>query len=399
MSIQHQANASQSDAAQQWSADDEQQLMATIDRWVEKEVKPIAREYDQEDKYPAHLVDQMKELGLFGATIGQQYGGLGLRAALYAKIVIRVASVWMAPVGIFNSHLIMAAAIERCGTEGQKQKYLPRMASGELRGGIALTEPNAGSDLQAIRTVAKRQGDHYIINGAKTWITNSLYGDMVLLLTKTDPDADPRHKGMSLFIAEKTDGFIVSKKLKKLGYRAIDSCEVVLQDYQVPSDNLLGGVEGQGFYQTAGGLELGRINVAARGAGIAEGALKLALDYAQQRHAFGKAICEHQAIQLKLAEMAAQVEASKLLIESAANKYDSGQRCDLEASMAKYFATEAGVFCAQEAMRVFGGYSYSTEYEIERYYRDAMLMCIGEGTNEIQRIIIAKQLIERSKSH
>jgi alkylation response protein AidB-like acyl-CoA dehydrogenase len=381
----------------QWSADDEQQLLATIDRWVEKEVKPIAREFDQEDKYPTHLVDQMKDLGLFGATISQQYGGLGLRAALYAKIVIRVASVWMAPVGIFNSHLIMASAIERCGTDAQKQKYLPRMASGELRGGIALTEPNAGSDLQAIRTVAKRNGDHYIVNGAKTWITNSLHGNMVLLLTKTDPEADPRHKGMSLFIAEKSAGFIVSKKLKKLGYRAIDSCEVLLQDYQVPIDNLLGGVEGQGFYQTASGLELGRINVAARGAGIAEGALKLALDYSQQRQAFGKPICEHQAIQLKLAEMAAQVEASKLLIESAANKYDSGQRCDLEASMAKYFATEAGVFCAQEAMRVFGGYSYSTEYEIERYYRDAMLMCIGEGTNEIQRIIIAKQLIERSK--
>jgi alkylation response protein AidB-like acyl-CoA dehydrogenase len=379
-----------------WSLEQEQQLLDSVDRWVEKEVKPIAREHDHEDKYPHALVEQMKELGLFGATISQQYGGLGLRAATYAKMVIRVASAWMAPVGIFNSHLIMASAIERCGTEKQKQHYLPLMATGEKRGGIALTEPNAGSDLQAIRTVAKKVGTDYLVNGAKTWITNALHGDMVLLLCKTDPEANPRHKGMSMFIAEKTEGFLVSKKLKKLGYKAIDSCEVTLQDYRVPADNLLGGVEGQGFYQTASGLELGRINVAARGCGIAEGALKLALDYAQQRQAFGKPICEHQAIQLKLAEMAAQVEASKLLIQSAADKYDAGQRCDLEASMAKYFATEAGVFCAGEAMRIFGGYSYSTEYEIERYYRDAMLMCIGEGTNEIQRIIIAKQLIERA---
>ncbi len=381
-----------------WSKEDVENLLNSIERWVQTEVKPIAREYDQEDKYPTQLVEQMKELGLFGATISPEYGGLGLPAALYAKIVIKVASVWMAPVGIFNSHLIMASAIERCGTEAQKQKYLPLMATGEKRGGIALTEPNAGSDLQAIRTVAKKDGDGYLINGAKTWITNALNGDMVLLLTKTDPQANPRHKGMSLFIAEKSEGFIVAKKLKKLGYRAIDSCEVVLQDYRLGSEHLLGGVEGQGFYQTAGGLELGRINVAARGCGIAEGALRLALDYSQQRHAFGKPIGEHQAIQLKLAEMASKVEASKLLIESAALKYDSGERCDLEASMAKYFATETGVFCAEEAMRIFGGYSYSTEYEIERYFRDSMLMCIGEGTNEIQRIIIAKQLVERSKS-
>ena len=380
-----------------WSLDDEAQLMQTIERWVEREVKPIAREHDHEDKYPHALVEQMKELGLFGATIAPEYGGLGLRASVYAKIVIQVASAWMAPVGIFNSHLIMASAIERCGTEDQKQRYLPRMATGELRGGIALTEPNAGSDLQAIRTVAKLDGDHYVVNGSKTWITNSLHGHMVLLLVKTDPEAQPRHKGMSMFIAEKSEGFIVSKKMKKLGYKSIDSCELAFQDYKIPVNNLLGGLEGQGFYQTAGGLELGRINVAARGAGIAAGALHMALDYAQQRQAFGKPIVEHQAIQLKLAEMASRVEASKLLIESAANKYDSGDRCDLEASMAKYFATETGVFCAEQAMRIFGGYSYSTEYEIERYFRDAMLMCIGEGTNEIQRIIITKQLVERGR--
>jgi butyryl-CoA dehydrogenase len=380
-----------------WSAEDEATLLDTIDAWVERSVRPIAREHDQEDKYPHALVEEMKELGLFGATISPEYGGLGLSASTYAKIVTRVASVWMAPSGIFNSHLIMAAAIERCGTEAQKRKYLPRMASGELRGGLGLTEPNAGTDLQAIRTVARRDGDHYVINGAKTWITNSLHGGGILLLVKTDPEAQPRHKGMSMFIAEKGEGFIVANKMKKLGYRAIDTCELVFQDYRLPADCLLGGEEGRGFQHAVGGLELGRINIAARGAGIAEGALRMAVRYAQERKTFGKPIAEHQAIQLKLGEMAAKVEASKLLVESAARAYDTGQRCDMEAGMAKYFATETGVYCAQEAMRIFGGYSYSTEYEIERFYRDAMLMCIGEGTNEMQRIIIAKQLVERNR--
>ena len=338
----------------------------------------------------------MKALGLFGATISQDYGGLGLSAGTYAKIVIRVASAWMAPTGIFNSHLIMATAIERFGTDKQKNEYLPRMARGEFRGGIGLTEPNAGTDLQAIRTQARCNGDHYVVNGAKTWITNSGQGDGLLLLVKTDPQAQPRHKGMSLFIAEKAEGFIVAKKMEKLGYKAIDTCELTFDNYRVSAENLLGGVEGKGFAQISGGLELGRINVAARGCGIAQGALELALRYAQERSTFGKPICEHQAIQLKLAEMATQVAAAKLLIEQAALKYDAGERCDLEAAMAKYFGSEAGVFCANEAMRIFGGYSYSTEYEIERYYRDAMLMCIGEGTNEVLRTIIAKQLIARN---
>ena len=380
----------------EWGPEEEQSLLDTIDAWVEKSVAPIAMEYDQEDKYPHQLVEDMKDLGLFGATISQQYGGLGLPASIYAKIVIRISSVWMAPTGIFNSHLIMASAIERAGTEAQKQHYLPKMASGELRGGIGLTEPNAGTDLQAIRTVAKLEGDHYVVNGAKTWITNSLNGDMILLLVKTDPNAEPRYRGMSMLIAEKGDGFIVAKKMKKSGYRAIDTCELVFENYKVPVDRLLGGVEGQGFKQTLGGLELGRINVAARGCGIAEGALRLSVRYAQERKTFGVPICEHQAIQLKLGEMASRVEASKLLIESAAKAFDKGERCDMEAGMAKYFATETGAYCAQEGMRIFGGYSYSTEYEIERFHRDAMLMCIGEGTNEMQRIIIAKQLVARN---
>lgn len=378
------------------TADDERMLLDSIDSWVEKSVRPIAREFDHADKYPSELVEEMKELGLFAATISPKYGGLGLPASTYAKIVIKISSVWMAPTGIFNSHLIMAAAIERFGTDAQKEKYLPRMATGELRGGIGLTEPDCGTDLQAIRTIAKKSGDSYVINGNKIWITNSGNGGAILLLVKTDPTADPRHKGMSLIIAEKGPGFVVSNKMKKLGYKSIDSCELAFQDYRVHQDCLLGGVEGRGFQQVAGGLELGRINVAARGAGIAEGALKLALRYSQERKTFGKPICEHQAIQLKLGEMASQVEAAKLLVDNAARAYDRGERCDMEAGIAKYFASEAGVFCSQEAMRIFGGASYSVEYEIERFYRDALLMCIGEGTNEMQRIIIAKQLVARN---
>lgn len=376
---------------------DEQALVDAIEVWAEKELRPVAKKFDLADEYPHEIVEQMKELGLFGATIGTQYGGLGLSAWTYAQIVMKVSSIWMAPSGIFNSHLIMASAIERCGTEAQKRKYLPLMATGEFRGSLGLTEPNAGSDLQAIRTSARLEGSHYVVNGSKTWITNSMHGNGTLLLVKTDPHAEPRHKGMSLLIAEKGPGFVVMGKLKKMGYRSIDTCELSFDNYRVPVDNLLGGEEGRGFVQTAGGMELGRINVAARGVGIGEGALKLSLRYAQERSAFGAPIWKHQAIQLKLADMATQVEGAKYLIERAARKYDAGDRCDLEAAMAKLAGSEAGVFCAQEAMRIFGGYSYSVEYDVERFYRDCMLMCIGEGSNEILRTVIAKQLIERHK--
>jgi alkylation response protein AidB-like acyl-CoA dehydrogenase len=371
------------------------QVLDTIDRWVEKEVKPIARKFDQADEYPHDLVEQMKELGLFGATIGPEYGGLGLSATVYATLVARIAKAWMAPVGIFNSHLIMAACVQRNGTEEQKQRFLPRFATGELRGGLGLTEPNAGTDLQAIRTLARREGDTYVLNGTKTWITNGVYGTAFAILTKTDPDAHPRHKGMTMFVAEKGAGFTVGRKIKKLGYRSIDSAELVFDDHRVEADRLIGGVEGRGFHHAVGGLELGRINVAARGLGIAQAALADALRYAQERQAFGKPIAQHQAIQLKLADMATRCEAARLLVEQAARKYDTGERCDLEASMAKLFASEAGVENSLEAMRIFGGYSYSVDFDVERYYRDAPLMCIGEGTNEMQRIIIAKQLIER----
>jgi alkylation response protein AidB-like acyl-CoA dehydrogenase len=380
------------------TADEEAAMLEAIDRWVEGEVRPIAKEYDQADKYPADLVEQMKELGLFGATIGTEYGGLGLNASLYARIVARICEAWMAPTGIFNSHLIMAACVERFGTDEQKATFLPRFATGELRGGIGLTEPNAGTDLQSIRTVAKRDGDHYIINGTKTWITNGIQGTCFAVLVKTDPEAEPRHKGMSMFLLEKGDGFEVGKKLKKLGYKSIDSAELVFENFRVPADRLIGGVEGRGFQQAAGGLELGRINVAARGVGLAKGAMDLAVAYAKERVTFGKPIAKHQAIQMKLADMATRAEAARLLVEQAAQKYDSGERCDMEAGMAKLFASEAAVENSTEAMRVFGGYSYSTEYDIERFFRDAPLMCIGEGTNEIQRVIISKQLVERSEN-
>jgi alkylation response protein AidB-like acyl-CoA dehydrogenase len=309
---------------------------------------------------------------------------------------MRISRDWMAITGIFNSHLMLALAIERYGTEAQRSSWLPRLASGEVRGGLALTEPDAGTDLQGIRMTARADGNGYVINGTKTWISNGIEGSCFALLVKTDPGATPRHKGMSLFIAPRQEGFTVGRKLEKLGYKAIDSGELVFEDYRLPADNLIGGVEGQGFYQATGGLELGRINVASRGVGVAEGALALATQYAQIRRTFGKPICEHQAIQLKLGEMATRARAARLLTLDAAAAFDRGERCDMEAGMAKYFASEAALENSIESLRIHGGYGYSKEFDIERLYRDAPLMCIGEGTNEMQRIIIAKQLIARN---
>jgi alkylation response protein AidB-like acyl-CoA dehydrogenase len=298
--------------------------------------------------------------------------------------------------GIINSHLILAMLVQRNGTPEQKSKYLPKFATGEWRGGIGLTEPDCGTDLQAIRTTAKRVGDEYIVNGNKTWITNSKHGNTLALLVKTDTTAEPRHRGMSLLLVQKGPGFEVSRQLEKLGYKGIDTCELSFNDYHVSVDALIGGVEGKGLQQILGGLELGRINVAARGVGVAQAALDESVSYSQQRKTFGKPICEHQAIQLKLGEMATRVEAGRLLVDAAAQKYDRGERCDMEAGMAKYFATEAALENSIEAMRIHGAYGYSKEYNVERLYRDAPLLTIGEGTNEMQRIIIAKQLIERS---
>ena len=371
-------------------------ILDSIDRFLERDVKPYVLEFEHEDKYPHQMVEQIKELGLLGAVIDPEYGGLGLSSTTYAKIIERIAAVWMSLTGVINAHLIMAIAVQRFGTEEQKKEFLPIFATGELRGGIALTEPDCGTDLQAIRTVAKRDGDDYVVNGNKMWITNSIEGECFALLVKTDPDAEPRHKGMSLLLAKKGKGFNVSRKLKKMGYRGIDTAELVFEDYRVPADRLIGGVEGLGLKHALAGLELGRINVAARGVGIARAALQDATAYAQTRKTFGKPICEHQTIQIMLADMATRVEAARLLVESAAKAYDAGERCDMEAGMAKLYASEAALSNATDAMRIHGGYGYSPEFHIERYYRDAPLLLIGEGTNELQRLIIARQHVARN---
>ena len=376
---------------------DEQEalILDSIERFIARDIKPVAHELEAADAYPSEIVEKMKELGLFGATVAPEYGGLGLGAVTYARIVERVSAAWMSIAGIFNAHLIMAAVVERFGTEEQKQRYLPRFASGELRGAVALTEPDCGTDLQAITTRAVRDGDDYVINGAKMWITNSIYGHIIAVLVKTDPGTDPPHKGMSLLLVEKGDGISVSK-LDKLGYRGIDTGSLVFEDCRVPAENLIGGEEGRGLQQILAGMELGRINVAARGVGIAQACLDESLAYAQVRKTFGKPICEHQAIQIKLADMATAVEAARLLVEKAARVYDSGERADMEAGMAKLFASEVALKNSLEAMRIHGAYGYSTEYNLERYYRDAPLLAIGEGTNELQRIIIARELIKRN---
>ena len=372
-------------------------ILDMLDKFLAAEVKPHVQHLEHNDIYPTEIVEHMKALGLFGCTIAPEYGGLGLSTTTYAKIIERMSSVWMSISGIINSHLIMAMAVQRFGTPEQKAHYLPRFARGELRGGVGLTEPDCGTDLQAIRTVAKLEGDTYVVNGSKMRITNSQQGNCLALLVKTDPKASPGHKGMSLLIAEKGPGFIVSKKLDKLGYKGIDTCALTFENYRVPADRLVGGVEGRGLQQVLGGLELGRINVAARGLGVAQAALDEAVVYAQQRKTFGKPIAEHQAIQLKLGEMATRTQAARLLVYAAAQAYDKGERCDMEAGMAKYFATEAAQENSLEAMRIFGGYGYSKEYNVERLYRDSPLLLIGEGTNELQRLIIAKQLLERNR--
>ena len=387
--------APDSTSAQDMS-EEESIILASVDKFIEQDVRPYAHKLEAADEYPREIADKLAEMGLMGATIGEEYGGLGLSASTYTKIVEKVATCWMSVSGIFNSHLIAAAAVERFGTEDQKRTWLPRMASGEMRGGIALTEPDCGTDLQAVRTTAKKDGNEYVLNGNKMWITNCVEGNFLAVLAKTDPETEPKHKGMSLIFVEKDAGYKTSK-LHKLGYKGIDTGEVVFDNTRVPLTNLIGPDEGRGLQQILAGLELGRINVAARGVGVATAALNDSVAYAMERKTFGKPIAEHQAIQIKLADMATRVEAARLLVDSAARAYDKGQRCDMEAGMAKLFATEAALENATEAMRIHGAYGYSKEYNVERYFRDAPLLCIGEGTNELQRIIIARQLAERHK--
>jgi len=380
-------------------------ILESIDKWVRTKVAPVAARLEHDDVWPAGLVEDMRELGLFGALIEPQYGGLGLSATTYARIVARISKEWMSLTGIFNSHLMMALIVQKYGTEAQRTFWLPRFASGAMRGGLALTEPDAGTDLQGIRTTAVRRGDKYVVNGTKTWISNAIEGESNALLVKTDPAAEPRYKGMSMLVVTKHDpktgealkGVRNGKKLEKLGYKGIDSGELVFEDYECDAGLcLVGGREGEGFYMATGGLEIGRINVAARAVGIAERALEESVRYAQMRKTMGKPIAEHQAIQLKLGDMAAKTRAAALLVEDAARLYDKGGRVDMEAGMAKYFASETALEVATEAMRIHGGYGYSKEFVIERLYRDAPLLCIGEGTNEMQRIIIAKQLVKRN---
>ena len=385
---------------------EERAILDAIHKWIEQKVRPVAMDLEHGDIWPADLVDDMAELGLFGAIVDPEYGGLGLSATTYSRIVMRIAEEWMSLTGIFNSHLMMATVVQRFGTQKQREYWLPKFVTGEMRGGLGLTEPDAGTDLQAIRTVAKRDGADYVVTGTKTWISNAIMGHCCALLVKTDPEAQPRHKGMSMLIVSKIDpetkaplaGISNGKKLEKLGYKGIDSGEFIFDGYRCDAElSLVGGEEGKGFLMATGGLEIGRVNIAARSVGIAKRALKESVIYAQTRKTMGKPIAEHQAIQLKLGDMAARTRAAELLVEDAARAFDAGGRIDMEAGMAKYFASETALEVATEAMRIFGGYGYSKEYVIERLYRDAPLMCIGEGTNEMQRIIIAKQLVARNK--
>ena len=367
---------------------------AVLRDFVEKEIKPVANEWERSGRYPTEIVAGLAEMGLFGMTIPEEYGGLGIDMVSFALVFEELARGWMGIAGILGSHSLSCWMINKHGTEEQKKKYLPELATGKRRTGIGLTEPGAGTDLQGIRTTAKREGDEYVINGTKMWITNARYANPLPVLVKTDPNASPAHKGMSVILVEAgTPGFSVSRDIGKLGYKGTESCEVVLDNVRVPVENLLGGVEGRGMQQVLSGLESGRINIAARSVGIAQAAYEAALEYAKNRHAFGQPISEFQAIQLKIATIATQTQAARLMTYWAASKADAGERVDMESGMAKYFASEVAIEASLEAMRIHGGYGYSTEYVVERLYRDAPLMSIGEGTNDIMKTIISKSLV------
>lgn len=373
---------------------DEQKLFRkTLRQFVDKEIRPVTKEWEHSGRYPTELVDTMKQMGLFGITVPEQYGGMATDFVSLALVFEEISRGWMGIAGILGSHTLSCFMIANHGTDEQKQKYLPELATGERRTGIALTEPDAGTDLQGIQTRAWRDGDEYVIRGTKIWITNARYANPLPVLVKTDPEADPRHRGMSVILVEAdTPGFTVSRDMPKMGYKGPESCEVQLDDARVPVGNLLGGEEGKGFKQVLGGLEIGRINIAARSVGIAQEAYDQALGYAKQREAFGKPIAEFQAIQLKLAEMATKVQAARLLTWWAASRADAGGRVDHQAGMAKYYASEAAIENSLDSMRIHGGMGYSQELDIERLYRDAPLMSIGEGTNDMMKIIIASGL-------
>jgi len=375
---------------------EQREIVGMVRDFVEREIIPVAHDLEHDDTYPERIVAQMKQLGFFGFAVPEAYGGAGLDYATYAMVCEEIARGWMSITGIINTHFIVSFLIEKFGTDEQRQRFLPRMATGEFHGGFSMSEPNCGSDVQAIQTRAVLDGGEYVINGTKMWATNGAHSTVVATLVKTDPDAIPPHRGMSCILAEKQyPGFTASRHIEKLGYRGVETTELVFDNNRQPLSNLLGGVEGQGFKQMMAAIELGRVNVAARGVGVAQRAFELAIRYAQQRHAFGVPIADHQAIQFKLADMATKIQAARLLTNFAARKKDAGERADIECGMAKLFATETCFEVVSEAMRVHGGYGFSKEYEVERLYRDAPLLIIGEGTNEIQRVIIAKGLLER----
>jgi alkylation response protein AidB-like acyl-CoA dehydrogenase len=385
------------------TAVEQREIVATVRDWVEHEVYPVASRYEHADEFPEPLVEDMKELGLFGVTIPEAYGGLGLDLHTYVLIQIELSRGWMSLSGVLNTHFISAWMIEAHGTDEQRERYLPRMATGELRFAYSMTEPHAGSDVQAIRTRAVRDGGEFVIDGLKMWATNGLRSGAIMLLAVTDPEAEPRHRGMTAFLIEKEPsveelpGLTIPGTLRKLGYKGVETTELVFDGFRTPASSVLGGEEGigRGFAQFMGGIELGRVNVAARGVGVATRAFEEAIRYAQQREAFGKPIAQHQAVQLKLAQMATKVEAARLLTLQAAERKSAGERADLEAGMAKLFATETAQDVSLEAMRIHGGYGYSPEFVVERLYRDAPLLILGEGSNEIQQLVIARRLLER----
>jgi alkylation response protein AidB-like acyl-CoA dehydrogenase len=392
--------------------DEQRAICEMVRQFADEQILPNAEHYDHEDEFPEPIVEQMKELGLFGVTIPEEYDGMGLDLTTYAMIVEELSRGWISISGIVNTHFIGSYLLMKFGSEEQKQKYLPKMATGEIRAAFSLSEPELGSDVQAIKTSAKKLSDEdvYEINGQKMWVTNGLRSTLVFTLVKTDPAAEPKYKGMTCFICEKEPGasentgdykgLDVPPQIRKMGYKGVESTELVFNGYRTPADSILGGEKAglnKGFGQMMDALELGRVNVAARGVGIAQRALELALRYSQERRAFGKPIAEHQAIQFKLADMATQVDAARLLTQRAARLKDAGERSDIEAGMAKLFASEAGRFCVEECLRIHGGYGYSKEYEIERLYRDAPLLLIGEGTSEIQRMVIGRKLLQRHK--
>jgi alkylation response protein AidB-like acyl-CoA dehydrogenase len=374
---------------------EEQAIVEVVREFVDQDVRPVVREMEHANTYPEKLIEQMKDLGIYGLAVPEPWGEVAVSMPCYALVTAELARGWMSLAGAMGGHTVVAKLLAAFGTKEQQDRYLPRMATGEIRATMALTEPGGGSDLQAMATHARRDGDSYVVNGSKTWISNARRSQLIALLCKTDPAAEPKHRGVSILLVEHGPGLTVSQDLPKLGYKGVEACELVFDDMRVPADAVLGGTEGRGFAQMMKGLETGRIQVASRALGVAQAAFDDALRYAQERESFGKPIWQHQSIGNYLADMATKITAARQLILHAAERFDAGERSDMEAGMAKLFASEVAMEVALNAVRIHGGYGYSTEYDVERYFRDAPLMIVGEGTNEIQRGVIATQLVKR----